>query len=181
MSTGVRENALSVLMTPEQHSALTVHNAVIDLRRNAEAGDEHLLRKYLDYPDDMVVSAVLFALIHVYESVPDLLVLLLRFADGDSRDNGEMPIQSQAVKGLAQYSREKPVALRKLLSVANNPGTPDVPRATAWECLAELFGVSWQREYSDAMIWDPESEISISIRMEVLAAVEARSGQPLPA
>ena len=181
MSMSVRQNAIGILTMPNEHPPLSVHNAVIDLRRNPEAGDDQLLRKYLDYPDDMVVSAVLFALIHVYEAVPELLELLLRFADGDSRDNGEMPIQTQAVEGLALCSRENSKALSKLLSVANNTRTPEVPRARAWKCLADLFGVPWQREYSDTMIWDPESEKSVAIRKEVLSAIDARSGQPLPA
>lgn len=180
MSMNMRQTAMRTLTMANQHSPLAVHNAVIDLRRNPEAGDEHLLRKFLDYPDDMVVSAVLYALIHVYESVPGLLELLLRFADGDSRDNGEMPIQTQAIEGLALCSRENSQALSKLLSVANDTRTPDAPRARAWKCLADLFGVPWQREYSNMMIWDPESEESVSIRKEVVSAIEARSGQPLP-
>jgi hypothetical protein len=179
MSMNVRQNAIGLLTTPNKHSPLAVHNAIIDLRRNPKAGDEHLLRKYLDYPDDMVVSAVLYALIHIYESVPDLKELLLRFADGDDRDNGEMPIQTQAIEGLASYSREDASALSKLLEVASKSDTAEAPRARAWKCIAELFGVPWQREYSDAMIWDPESEKSISIRKEVLSAVEARDGKPL--
>lgn len=174
-----RQNAINILTMPSQHSPLAVHNAVVDLRRNPEAGDERLLRKYLDYPDDMVVSAVLFALIHVYESGTDLKDLLLRFADGDSRDNGEMPIQTQAIEGLVLYSRRDTASLSKLLEIATKDDTAEAPRARAWKCLAELFGVPWQRDYTDAMIWDPESDESISIRKEVLMAVEARNGLPL--
>jgi hypothetical protein len=179
MSMNVRQNAIKILTMPDQHTWATVHNSIIDLRRNGEAGDERLLRKYLDYPDAMVVSAVLYAFIHVYESVPDLKELLLRFADGDSRDNGEMPIQTQAIEGLALYAREDTAALSKLLEVAANSDTADVPRASAWECLAHLFGVPWKGRYLREMIWDPESEKSISIRKEVMAAVEARNRQPL--
>ena len=116
MSFGIRSNALAILTTPAGQSPLVIHNAIVDLRRNAMAGDEELLQKYLDFPDDMVVSATLFALIHVYESIPGLFDLLLRFAEGDSRDNGEMPIQTQAIEGLALYSRENPKAVSKLLS-----------------------------------------------------------------
>lgn len=179
MNMSVRQNAIGLLTTPNQHSPLAVHNAIIDLRRNPEAGDEQLLRKYLNYPDDMVVSAVLYALIHVYESVPDLKELLLRFADGDGRDNGEMPIQTQAIEGLALYSRKDTSVLSKLLEVASKSDTAEAPRARAWKCIAQLFGVPWHREYSETMIWDPESEKSDSIRQEVLAAVEARDGKPL--
>jgi hypothetical protein len=157
-----------------------VHNAVIDLRRDPEPGDEELLKKCLDYPDDMVVSAVLFALIHVYASGPDLKELLLRFADGDPRDNGEMPIQTQAIEGLALYAREYAPALSKLLEVASKNDSAEAPRARAWKCLAELFGVPWQRDFTDAMIWDPESEKSEAIRKKVLSAIEARGGEPLP-
>jgi hypothetical protein len=180
MSGNSRENALAILTTPVGRSALAVHNAIVDLRRNAKAGDGAVLRKYLDFPDDMVVSAVLFALIHVYKTTPGLFELLLRFADGDSRDNGEMPIQIQAIEGLALYSREYPKAIEKLLSVANNSAAPEAPRARAWKCLAELFGIPWRREYTEAMIWDPESENSESIRETVLSAVEERNGEPLP-
>lgn len=176
MSMNVRQKAIGLLTTANQHSSLAVHNAIVDLRRNPEAGDEQLLRKYLDYPYDMVVSAVLYALIHVYEPVPDLKELLLRFADGDARDNGEMPIQTQAIEGLVLHSREDTSALSKLLELASKNDTAEAPHARAWKCIAELFGFPWQREYSDAMIWDPESDKSISIRREVLAAVEARDG-----
>ena len=181
MTMNVRQNAIDLLTTPNRHSPLAVHNAIVDLRRNPAAGDERFLRKYLDNPDDMVVSAVLYALIHVYEAVPDLEELLLRFADGDQRDNGEMPIQTQAIEGLALYARENTSALSKLLEVASMSDTAEAPRARAWKCIAELFGVPWHREYSDAMIWDPESEKSNSIRQEVLAAVEARNGKPMTA
>lgn len=179
MSNLERNKALGILRSPERNSPLVVHNAVVDLRRNPKAGDESLLKSFLHYPDDMVVSAVLFSLIHVYDSVPDLLERLLHFADGDDRDNGEMPIQSQAIEGLFVLSRESSEAFAKLLAVADDVETPAAPRARAWKCLAELFGVPWSRGYTEAMIWDPESDESSAVRKKVRTAIDARDGRPL--
>lgn len=178
MSADTRERALSILCMPMEHSALTIHNAIVDLRHNAASGDEELLQSYLDFPDDMVVSATLFAMIHVYRHVPSLLELLLQFAEGDSRDSGEMPIQTQAIEGLALYAPDDHRALAKLLSVARSKATPEAPRARAWKCLADLFGVPWKSEYTYNMIWDPESESSQAIRDTVITAVENRKSEP---
>lgn len=175
MSRDTRNNALKILKGPVGHTPLQVHNAIVDLRRNPEDGDEILLRKYLDFKDDMVVSATLFALIHIYKPIPDLFEIEFRFADGDSRDNGEMPIQTQAIEGLALRSHEIPKAMSKLMSLAQDIATPEAPRSRAWQCLAGLFGVAWERDFTEAMIWDPDSEKSESIRATVLAAIEEQA------
>lgn len=180
MNQELRDKALRVLKDAASHSPTEVHNAVVDLRRNGKSGDEPLLQQALDFPDEMVASAALFALIHVYESPPDILDILMRCADGDSRDTGEMPIQTQAVEGLAVHGRRNPTAVAKLIKVAKCESTPEAPRARAWKCLAELFGVPWVREYSDAMIWDPQSVKSEAIRELVLESIAERAGVPCP-
>jgi len=177
MTSDLRDKALSILRMPDGHSPLSVHNAIVDIRRNAKPGDEDLLCSYLAYPDDMVVSAVLYALIHIYQPIPGLLNLLLGFASGDLRDTGEMPIQTQAVESLLLYSRKNPEAISKLLSVAKDAATSEAPRARAWKCLAELFGVPWQPEFTRRMIQDPESEQSRSLQDVILKAVDEHDSE----
>lgn len=179
MRDDIRDKALAVLLDPQRHTPLTVHNAIIDLRRNGERGDQHLLQKFLDYPGDMAAAAALYSLIHVYEAIPGLFERLLQFADGDTRDAMEKPIQTQAIEGLATFARTDPRAIEKLISVAISPATPETPRARAWRCLADLFGVPWKGRHAVTMIQDPDSERSEKIRNEILNAIESRKSKPI--
>ena len=179
MNDDVREKALAILARPAEHSPSSIHNAIVDVRRSAKPGDEALLGRFLDHSNEMVVSATLFALIHVYKPEPGRLSLLLHYAEGDHRDTGEMPIQTQAIEGLCLFSRTNPEALSKLMTVAKNAATTEAPRARAWKCLAELFGVPWERAFTTGMIDDPDAPPLPRLEDAILAAIDARQCRPM--
>lgn len=181
MNGAIRNKALKVLRNATSHSELDVYKAIVDLRRHGKSGDERLLVEFLEFPDEMVVAATLYSFLHVYKPPRDLLDRLIQFAGGDSRDTGEMPIQSQAIEGILMYAREESEALCTLIQVADNDSTAEAPRARAWQCLAESFGVPWDKEYIEVMILDPESEQSQTIREMVSNAIHARNGVPMGA
>ncbi len=173
-SSNVRDRAVGILQQVSQHSRLEVYCAVVDLRRNPESGDERLLIPLLDYDDEMTVAATLFALTHVYGTPEAYRDLVFRFADGDPRDTGEMPIQTAAIERLKSLATNDREALNKVWELAENSAVAECPRACAGRCLSKLVDVQWRREYTEAMIWDPESQESEKIRERIRAASQGK-------
>jgi len=168
----VREKAIRTITDAANRSELEVHNAVIDLRRNAERGDEEMLWPLLDYDDDMVVAATLFALFHVFGQKSDLKDLIFKLAaEGDPRDIGIMPIQCEALRILASLAKSDTNALATLRQVAENTSAADTTKECAWRELAELHGLEWSDKYSGSLIGDPESAESERIRERIRAAI----------
>ncbi|GIW99521.1 MAG: hypothetical protein KatS3mg111_2854 [Pirellulaceae bacterium] len=174
-----RRRGLQVLKNPAAYSDTEVHNAVLDVRRRPEPGDEKLLLPLLEHADAMVVAAVLYSLTHVYGTVEQYRDLIMKLAQGDPRDCMEMPIQSSAISDLAELAQHDREALDLLRRIAEDSGTAEVPRQRAWFCLAGLFNVPWSKEDSEAMIWDPDSQRSEQAKARVREAAEGLNWKPV--
>lgn len=172
MNEEVRERALHVLRCPENATRTVVHNAVIDLRRNAKHGDEAILAPLLNHSDPMVVAATLYTLCEVHNQQDALRSLLERLVRGDSRDSLEMPIQSMAVSLLASFGKNDKAAIATLRETGENCEMASSPRKRAWQELAALFDVEWHPKYTEEMLLFPESEVSEQIRHRIRMAME---------
>ena len=171
MSNTIRERALRVLNNHESAAHTAIHNAVIDLRRNAESGDERILRPFLSHPDPMVVGATLYTLFEVHNQRDVLRPMVERFAGGDPRDDTEMPIQTMAISLLSMFGNRDAPAIARLLEIAENRETADAPRKRAWQKLAELFNIDWSRSDTDEILRCPESDASEQIRSRIRKAI----------
>ncbi len=175
-----RAHGLSVLREIERHSPTEIHNAVLDVRRNPRPEDKPLLEPLLEHDDPMVVAATLYALTHVYDTVEDFRDLVMKLAQGDPRDDGEMPLQTEAIQDLADLASRDPDALELLWQIAEDAGTDECARESTWFRIAHLFDIEWKREYSEALIWDPDGPKSKEIMSRIRAAAgrgsEGRGG-----
>lgn len=142
-----------------------------DIRYNTGEGDEAVLYPLLNHPDDGVVASALFTLWHSYDVRADIAPTIRRLAWGDERDQMDMPIQTMAINLLSANAKSDSSALEELRTIAEDSSTSDIPRTTAWQRLAEQFGVEWLPEYSEEMIMSPESETSGEIRQIVRRAI----------
>lgn len=176
MTNSIRIRALSVLQSATSHSDLDVHNAIVDLRRNASTGDDVVLLPFLDHEDAMVAAATLYALCHVHTHGTELKNRIIRFARGDSRDSFEMPLQCQALRTLAMLAEQDYDARSTLQEIAEAPDLSEAPMKTAWECLAKLYGAAWSRNDGDALMWDPQSEQSRQLRSRIRHTIEESAG-----
>lgn len=177
MSNQVRERALRVLEEHENASSSTqIHNAVIDLRRNAEKGDEKILYPFLDHPDAMVVAATLYTLFDVHSMKHQLRGLVEKLVGGDPRDDMAMPIQTTAISLLARFGREDASAVNMIALIAEQEMKNDAVDACAWKELAEMHGLEWLGKYTDELMMNPDSVESEEIRNRVRNAMRiARS------
>jgi len=170
-----RAHGLNVLRHLESHSWTDIHNAVLDVRRNPRPEDKALLEPLLEHEDPMVVAATLYALTHVYGTVEEYRDLIMKLAQGDPRDDGEMPLQREAIEDLADLASRDSDALELLWQIAEEPGKSEFAREIAWFCLAHHYGVEWQRSYSEALIWDPEGPKSREIQVLIRTAASGRT------
>lgn len=167
MNSNIRQHALRLLRSHENETPSVIHNAIIDLRRNAERGDVKVLRQFLDHYDPMVVAATLYTLCEVHNQRAALKTLLENIADnGDFRESQDLdkPIQCMAIELLASLGKHDDVAVAKIIQVADNCNAPDPVRALAWERLAQLFDAEWPRNATEELLLRPESETSIQLR-----------------
>lgn len=175
MSNDNRQRALRLLSDHENESHTAIHNAIIDLRRNAERSDVRILQSFLSHYDPMVVAATLYTLYEVHNQKKELLPLVKQLAThGDVRESDDLdrPIQCMAISCLADFGRKRDVAdVDTLVKVAENQTTPATPRVWAWEELAQLFGVQWTDGFGDELVFRPASEASDRIRNIVRKAI----------
>lgn len=168
-----RAAALNIIKGSGQHSHSDLLEALYILRYDAKPSDVWLLLPMLKNEDCMIVASVLYSLYEVYEHERDgkLKKLIYKFAQGDPRDFGEMPIQLQAIYFVQEWAEVGDVeAIETLWQIAENRQSADAPRTTAWEGLADLFEADWQSEDADTMFMNPESEESERIRKRIRSA-----------
>jgi len=174
MNNNNRQHALHVLRDHVNHTHTAVHNAIIDLRRNDEIGDEKILRPFMNHYDSMVVAATLYTLFKVQDQRDALRPLIERIVtNGDEREYDDMdhPIQCTAITLLADFGKHDSAAVASILEIAENHITPETPRKRAWQKLAELYGMEWPLHATEEMILRPESEASEGIRSDVRHAM----------
>ncbi len=177
MSSEARERALRTLRDHENRSHSAIHNAIVDLRRNAELGDERILHPFLNHYDPMVVAATLYTLFEVHNQQRALRPLIEKLAGGDARDDMEMPIQCMAISCLADFGAEDAAAVDRLLEVGESQVASEAPRERAWYELARLYGVELQRDALEEMLQHPQSEASEGICERIRKAIaDARAG-----
>lgn len=170
------DEAAAILSDPKRHTRQKVYNAVLDLRRNSPVpSDKSLLEPLMAYDDDMIVAAVLYSLTNVYGTASDYRSQIMALKDGDARDTGEMPIQTQAIEGLCDLAKTDSVALSELWKIAESSEVADCPRARAWQCLARQAEVEWSRDDTESMVWDPNSGKSEEIRNRIRSAFQNSS------
>lgn len=175
----MREESIRILNAPGKNSSISIYKAVIDIRRNNPMpGDLEILLPLIDYHDDMVVAEVLYSLTHVYGSVEDYRDLVFKLSDGDGRDTGEMPIQTEAIECLSLLANNDNNAYNQLLKISESNSTAECPRSRAWKCLARLAGCEWKEDFSAAMIMDPGSDKSNAIRAKVRMALSLNRYPP---
>jgi len=136
-----REQVLTILKKNDQHDRAELLKALYDIRYNTGDGDEAVLYPLLDHPDDGVAASALFTLWHSYDVRADIAPTIRRLAWGDERDQMDMPIQTMAINLLSAIAKSDSSALEELRAIAEDFTTSDIPRTTAWERLAEQFGV----------------------------------------
>jgi hypothetical protein len=173
MSEDIRKRALRILNNQENESHTSIHNAIVDLRRNALKGDERYLYTFLNYDDAMVVAATLYTLFEIHNQKVELRDLIEKLAVGDVRDDMEMPIQSMAISLLSRYGIKDTAAIALLLEIAESQHIAEVPRKNAWQKLAEIYNVDWSRQDADNMILYPESDASEQIRKRIKNAMKS--------
>ena len=167
------DEAAAILSDPKRYTRQKAYNAVLDLRRNSPVpSDKALLEPLMAYDDDMIVAAVLYSLINVYGSPSEYRSQIMAQKGGDRRDTGEMPIQTQAIEGLSELAKTDSVALSELWKIAESTEVAECPRARAWHCLARHAKVEWDREDTETMVWDPNSEQSEQIRNRIRTAFQ---------
>ncbi|MCA9233434.1 MAG: hypothetical protein KDA57_22530 [Planctomycetales bacterium] len=166
-SNHVRQRALRLLLDHEHEPPSVIHNAIIDMRRNAERGDENVLYQLLDHYDPMVVAATLYTLCEVHDQRATLRSVLEGLVvNGDTREIEDLdkPIQCMAINLLALSGKRDGVAVAKIIQVAEDRHAADTARACAWERLAQLFGAEWPRDATEELMLRPESDASDRIR-----------------
>ncbi len=172
MSNEIRKKALYILENYENASSTTqIHNAVIDLRRNAIVGDERVLYAFLEHHDAMVVSATLYTLFEVHSQQQKLRELVEEMAGGDPRDDMAMPIQTTAITLLARFGKDDAPALKRIVEIAERKEKNESADACAWLELSTMHGVEWSGKYTDELMMNPESEASEQIRNRIRGAI----------
>ncbi len=185
MNSDLRQRSLRLLRAHEHQPPGAIHNAIIDMRRNAERGDEEVLLQFLDHYDPMVVAATLYTLCEVHNQLATLRSLLESLVlNGDTRESEDLdkPIQCMAIELLASFGKCDDVAVAKIIQVAENRLAADTARACAWERLAQLFDAEWPRDATEELMLQPESDTSDRIRSCIrnkLAALWAASASDL--
>ena len=177
VSNSIRQRAIQLLHAHEHESPTAIHNAIIDMRRNAERDDEKVLSQFLDHYDPMVVAATLHTLCEVHDQRAALRSLLERLvAKGDSRESEDVdrPIQCMAIALLALFGSGDQIAVGKIVQLAENRHAADTSRACAWERLAQLFDAEWPRDAAEELMLRPESDASDHIRNCIRKKVDAR-------
>jgi hypothetical protein len=168
----LRQQAIETITNYRNQNRSDLLKAIFDLRHDARNDDKSLLYPLLEHSDDGVVASALYSLFEVYNEKSELLPLIKKLAWGDSRDCGEMPIQSMAISILARLAKSDLPIIDQLRAIAEDHGTGECPRTDAWRSLAGLYGVEWPRSNSTEMIMDPESEASEAIRRRIRAAMQ---------
>src|SRR5262245_29784776 len=171
MDNSTRERAIAIIRDCANRQRGDLLKAVFDLRHNALPGDERLVYPLLDHPDDGIVASALYSLVEVHGQLSHLVKRVYDFAWGDPRDSGEMPIQSEAIRILAECAKADLAVAAELCRIAEDENVSDVPRKDAWQFLAGLFGVEWLPSYSTEMIMNPMSQQSEEIRTRIRQAV----------
>lgn len=175
MTSDIRKRALAVLNDHQNKSPTVIHNAILDLRRNPERGDERILHPFLGHPDPMVVAATLETLSEVHNQRALLRSVIERLArNGDERESDDLdrPIQCMAIELLAAFGKQDDAAVSTLLEVAESETIGDAPRACAWERLAYLYDADWPSDATEELILRPASESSERIRNCIRQAMQ---------
>lgn len=178
MNQNVRRAALAVLEDHRKRSNASIHNAIVDLRRNAKLGDEKILEPFLDHSDPMVVAATLYTLFEVHDQKKKLRPLLERLASEiDVREEDELdhPIQCMSIALIGSLGVSDSAAMKFIVAVAEDRSVPAVPRKRAWQVLAENCGVDWPSSASEEMIFNPESQESEQLRDKIRKAIGSTS------
>lgn len=171
-----RLRAIAILHTHENESPSNIHNAIVDLRRNAVRGDEAILRPFLEHCDPVVVAATLYTLFEVHDQRVALRPLVENFVlNGDARDFEDLdaPIQCMSIELLASFGKSDHKAVTSILQIADDPSSADCPRATAWERLAHLFDADWPADATEEMLLRPESEACEQLRNNIRKSLTA--------
>ena len=168
----LRQQALATINDQQNRNRSDLLKAVFDLRHDARKEDKTLLYPLLEHADDGVVASTVYSLFEVYDEKTELLPLIRRLAWGDERDRGEMPIQFMAISILSRLAKSDPEIISQLREIAEDPRVSECPRTSAWQALADLYGLEWDRSYASEMIMDPESEVSEAIRRKIRNAMQ---------
>jgi hypothetical protein len=168
----LRQQAIETITDYRNQNRSDLLKAIFDLRHDARSDDKSLLYPLLEHSDDGVVASALYSLFEVYNEKSELLPLIQKLAWGDSRDCGEMPIQSMAILILSRLAKSNPQIIDQLREIAEDLSIGECPRKDAWQALAGLYGVEWFRSNSTEMIMHPESEASEAIRKRIRVAMQ---------
>jgi HEAT repeat protein len=163
----VRKQALTIIDDRANRPSAEILKAIFDLSHNAEKEDEAVLYELLEHNDDSIVASAIFSLFNVFGLHERIKELIHTLALGDSRDRGDMPIQSTAIRLLGLMTKSDSQAYPRLRQIAESPLVGDVPKKEAWKCLADYHGLPWTRDESEILISEPEGDQAQKIRRRI--------------
>ena len=170
-----RQRLIDTLARWRENGDGEVYRAVLDLYRDPRRGDDRYVLPLLAHHDPMVVASALHACAKVYgrwSTVEDVVYLI---ADGDPRDEGELPLQGMAIRLIGACGTD-PRASRSLLSIAENERQPDGVFVDAWMALADRHGIEFDAQLSSMMSRARHDSACISKRQEIARAARKASG-----
>lgn len=173
----VREQAIKVIKNRDRYSASDLYKAVFDLYHNSKEGDEELLYPLIEHEDNWVAAGALYGLFEVYGYSKELRRLVLRLADGDSRDVGDHQLQFTALSLLVKLAKEGDrEAEDKLWEVAYNSNMPSSVTCEAWYRVAEVHGIEWKQGWTEQLVDDSFGQAANEIREHIQQEILRRGG-----